>query len=126
MGNSISRGWPIIAIVVGALLGPTPSLLAQATKKEPPPPKSKPQAKTKNKETESKTKKGVVINEATKKEIASKDASKKSAKPSTPTKKPAAKAKPLTKEEKEIVQNIELLLLLELLNDYELFDEEPK
>ena len=29
-------------------------------------------------------------------------------------------------DEKEIVTNLELLLLLELLNDYDLFDEEPK
>ena len=39
---------------------------------------------------------------------------------------PAASSATLTKEDKEIIANLELLLLLELLNDYELFAEDPK
>ena len=37
-------------------------------------------------------------------------------------KKPA----PLSKEEREILANLELLLLLDLLNDYDLFEEDPE
>ena len=128
MGNLTYKLWPIIAIVVGALLGVTPSAFAQTPEKESPLPVAKPKTpsppKTEVKTAQPKAKKGAATKIDPKKTKTSKDASKKAAKKPIPPKKVAAK--PLTKEEKEIIENLELLLLLELLNDYDLFDEEPK
>jgi len=130
VGDSTYKLWPIIAIVVGALLGVAPSAFAQTPEKESPPSATKPKAKTPPK-TEAKTaqpkaKKETPAKVDPKKAKTTKDAAKKAAKKPVPTKKKKAAVKPLTKEEKEIVENLELLLLLELLNDYDLFDEEPK
>lgn len=128
MGNSTYKLWPCIAIIVGALVGVAPCAFAQTPEKESPPPATKAKTptppKTEVKAPQPKAKKDAPAKVAPKKAKTTKGATKKAAKKPAPTKKAAAK--PLTKEEKEIVENLELLLLLELLNDYDLFDEEPK
>ena len=112
MGNSTYKSWRSITIVAVAFFIAPPCAFAQAPEKESAPPaKSDPKkiAPAKVDPKKAKTAKG-----------SSKKAAKKPIKPKKVT------AKPLTKEEKEIIENLELLLLLELLNDYTLFDEEPK
>ena len=99
-------------------------------KHEPPEPKTQTQQSSakddKPKTDKPKTDKSKADTSKTDKSKTNQKKGQPAAKTKQGEKKTTPTPKQLTREEKEIVENLELLLLLELLKDYDLFDEDPK
>ena len=94
-------------------------------KHEPPEPKTQTQQSS-AKDDKPKTDKSKADTSKTDKSKTNQKKGQPAAKTKQGEKKTTPTPKQLTREEKEIVENLELLLLLELLKDYDLFDEDPK
>ena len=94
-------------------------------KHEPPEPKTQTQQSS-AKDDKPKTDKPKTDKSKTDKSKTNQKKGQPAAKTKQGEKKTTPTPKQLTREEKEIVENLELLLLLELLKDYDLFDEDPK